>query len=189
VHWYIAAGPHAGLLGSSVLRLTSPVIWEPLDYLTVLLEAGFIVAIVSPRSVRVLCAVAIVFHLATFVALGIDFTPNVVAYAVFVRWSRAVDCLHISPRTRGSAADARAWLVRKRAAAGPLVVLSGAGLYALTSRVGAPAVYAVGHLVGSPQRTATLLLFGLALLVPLAKVGSQGATAIRLISRRTPTGA
>jgi hypothetical protein len=60
--------------------------WKQLDYSTLVIEAGFLVAWFSLRLFRITCAVACLFHVGVLLAMDIAFTPNVVAYAAFVNW-------------------------------------------------------------------------------------------------------
>lgn len=62
--------------------------WNLLDYATIGLEAAFLVALISPRAFRVVCAMAVFFHLGVWLKMDITFTGNLVAYAAFVRWDR-----------------------------------------------------------------------------------------------------
>jgi hypothetical protein len=71
-------------------QIHTPVFWEPLDWLTILLEGGLIIAAVSWRSFRIMIAFAAVFHLGVLVMMNILFTTNVIAYAAFVPWGVAI---------------------------------------------------------------------------------------------------
>lgn len=71
-------------------NITTPVFWEPLDWITLLLEAGIIVSVLSWRSFRIMIALASVFHVGVLIMMNILFTTNVVAYAAFVPWGLAV---------------------------------------------------------------------------------------------------
>jgi hypothetical protein len=139
--------------------------WKPLDYLTLLLEAGFIVAVASPRAFRLFCAAAVLFHFAIFIAFGIDFTANVAAYAVFFEWSILVD------RIAGTGLQRRARVVRSRLASNrawvvvAVVAVAGASSIA-ANRVGTPVVYVTQRISTRPNRVAALLVFAVA--VPLA---------------------
>lgn len=71
-------------------HITSPIFWEPLDWITIALEGGIILSVISWRSFRVMIALASVFHVGVLVMMNILFTTNVVAYAAFVPWGLAL---------------------------------------------------------------------------------------------------
>jgi len=157
--------PGQSLLGDLPLHWTSAWIWKPLDYLTVLLEAGFIIAVASPRAFRVFCAAAVLFHFAIFIAFGIDFTANVAAYAVIFEWSILVDRLDGTElQTRARAV--RSWLAAKRAWVVLGVLAVAAAVSIVADRVGSPVGYLAHQFSNRPSRVAALLVFAVA--VPLA---------------------
>src|SRR5262249_36226399 len=145
--------PGQSLLGNVPLRWTTAWVWKPLDYLTVLLEAGFVVAVASPRAFRVFCAAAVLFHFAIFIAFGIDFTANVAAYAVFFEWSILVDQVdgiqlqRWARAVRARLASSRAWVIIG------VIVVAGA-LSIAVDRVGAPVVYVTQQVSTHPNRVA-----------------------------------
>jgi hypothetical protein len=179
VHYHFVA-PDDGLLGSLPLESTSELIWKPLDYMTVFFEVGFAVAIVSRRWTRLFCAAAVGFHFAIFLAFGIDFTGNVIAYSIFFPWSTVVDRLHIPQSARTLAKDVRAVLWRTRVAVGPAVLLGGVALFLLHNRIGTPMRYLAPPVVTNPDQAATLFLF--AIVLPLA-LGYLGLRAINAASQ------
>jgi uncharacterized membrane protein YphA (DoxX/SURF4 family) len=157
--------PGQSLLGDLPLHWTSAWAWKPFDYVTVLLEAGFIVAVASPRAFRVFCAAAVLFHLAIFVAFGIDFTANVAAYAVFFEWSMLVDRLE-GAELRARARAVRSWLASRRAWIVVGVLGLAGALAVIADHVGAPVVHVANRFSTRPNRVAVLLVFAIA--VPLA---------------------
>ena len=166
-HYHVIA-PHDGLLGTLPLHSTSNLIWKPFDYLTLLFEVGFVIAIASPRATRLFCATAVVFHFAIFLGFGIDFTASVVAYAVFFEWSAVIDRLRTPGTEPPASRAARELLWRRRAALGPAVLLAGVALYLLTDHFGAPIKRLAPRIVANPDQAATLLVFGVALAITLA---------------------
>ncbi|MCS5713720.1 hypothetical protein NVV95_04040 [Herbiconiux sp. CPCC 205716] len=91
-------------------NITTPVFWEPLDWITILLEGGILLSVINWRAFRILISFAAVFHVGVLVMMNILFTTNVVAYAAFVPWGLAVAWL----RDRGVRAphlSPRAWIV------------------------------------------------------------------------------
>lgn len=75
------------LLLDQVLQVKSAFFWEMLDYLTVIFEFGFLLAILSPIVFRVFIIGAIFFHVSIFLTLQISFTINLLTYLLFVNWS------------------------------------------------------------------------------------------------------
>lgn len=61
--------------------------WELFDYTTVLLEVGFLFAILQPKSTRIFICFAVLFHFCTMLLLNISFLPNFLAYAAFLNWN------------------------------------------------------------------------------------------------------
>jgi uncharacterized membrane protein YphA (DoxX/SURF4 family) len=182
-HYHFVA-PRAGLLGTLPLASTSDLIWKLFDYLTVFFEAGFVIAIVSPRWIRLFCAAAVVFHFGIFLAFGIDFTGSVVAYSIFFEWSTVIDRLHVPRTTAALAKHFSESLSRIRAAVGPAVLLAGAALYLLTVHIGAPMRNLASRVVTNPDQAASLFAFGIALPVALIYIVLRTTSATRHIVRR-----
>src|SRR5205823_4682692 len=80
-----------GLLGTIQIQYTRSLFWKPFDYLTLLFEVGFVIAIASPRATRLFFATAVVFPFSVCVWFCIVFSSSVVAYAVFFEWSAVID--------------------------------------------------------------------------------------------------
>jgi hypothetical protein len=57
-----------------------------LDYSTLVLEAGFMIAMFRWRWFLTFCAAACLFHFGVLLMMGITFVNNVIAYAAFVPW-------------------------------------------------------------------------------------------------------
>ena len=73
------------LLASQALNINAT-IWECMDYLTVLFETSFLLAIFHTRSTRIYICFAVLFHFSLMMILNISFLPNFVAYAAFLNW-------------------------------------------------------------------------------------------------------
>lgn len=120
------------------LHVQSGVFWEVFDDATVVFEMGFALAILSRTSLRLFCAVAVLFHTAILLVMNIDFTPNLVAYAAFVDWP---DVLR---RLRPPSFSARRTGMSLRLARCPprlaavLTVTAGLGLFVATYLGGEP---------------------------------------------------
>lgn len=180
VHYYFVA-PRDGLLGTLPLRTASMLMWKPLDYLTVFFEVGFAVAILSPRWMRLFCAVAVLFHFAIFLAFGIDFTASVVAYAIFFEWSTIADRI-LPDAVHGTATRIGDLFRRARIAVGPAVLVAGAALYLLAARVGAPLRNVAPPVVSNPDQAATLCVFAVALPVALTYVAVRAIRTARQVT-------
>ena len=72
--------------------------WKLLDYGTLLIEGGMLLAIVSRHAFRVFCALACLFHFGVWMVMDIGFSTNVTAYAAFANWALL---LHYEPIRRG----------------------------------------------------------------------------------------
>jgi uncharacterized membrane protein YphA (DoxX/SURF4 family) len=183
MHYHFVA-PHDGLLSTLPLQFTNDLFWKPFDYLTVFFEAGFVIAIASPRWTRLFCAAAVVFHFGIFLVFGIDFTGSVVAYAIFFEWSTVIDRLHVPRAALALAERLCKFLAQIRAAIGPAVLVAGAALYLLTVRIGPPLRHLVSPVVANPDRAAALCVFGLALPVALTYIILNTTSAARVFVRR-----
>jgi len=77
-----------GLFSNLLLNIDSNVFWEILDYVTIIFEAGFLLAIFNPSIFRFFLANAVIFHTAILLVLNIRFVSNVMVYAAFIRWDK-----------------------------------------------------------------------------------------------------
>lgn len=75
------------LLANYALQIDNRFLWEFLDYGTVIFEAGFLLAILTPRTTRLFVCFAVIFHFSIMMMLNIAFLPNFLAYAAFLDWS------------------------------------------------------------------------------------------------------
>jgi predicted DCC family thiol-disulfide oxidoreductase YuxK len=71
-----------------LLAVESKIVWELMDWGTVLLEAAFFPASLSLRAMRVVCAMAVPFHIGIHLTMEIFFLSSIVAYAAFIEWKR-----------------------------------------------------------------------------------------------------
>lgn len=187
-HYHFVA-PGDGLLGTLPLHSTSALVWKPLDYLTVLFELGFALAIVSPRRLRLFCAAAVVFHFAIFLAFGIDFTGSVVAYSIFFPWSTVVDRIRIPRSLNRRVNDLFSLLSRARVVVGLAVVFGGAALLLLRNWIGTPMRHLAPPVVSNPDQAATFLLFAIALSLALSYIGLRAVSSARRVLRPAATSA
>jgi uncharacterized membrane protein YphA (DoxX/SURF4 family) len=74
------------LLASYILSIDNRIIWELLDYATVIFEIGFLVAIFHPRATKLFVSFAVLFHFSIMITMNISFLPNFLAYAAFLNW-------------------------------------------------------------------------------------------------------
>lgn len=81
IHYRDSVG-WGGVLTDPLLALPSG-FWEPLDWLTLVVEGGMLLAIANQRLFQFACVVACMFHLGIALTLDIPFWCNVLAYAAF----------------------------------------------------------------------------------------------------------
>lgn len=77
-------------LAPEVIDLHLGRLWEAVDWFTVALELGLLIAVLWWRSFRVAIAIATLFHLGILLMMNIEFSWNILAYAAFVRWGLIV---------------------------------------------------------------------------------------------------
>lgn len=75
------------LLLEAVLQVKSVFFWELFDYLTVIFEFGFLLAILNPTIFRLFVIAAVIFHISVFLTFGISFTSNLLTYLLFINWA------------------------------------------------------------------------------------------------------
>jgi uncharacterized membrane protein YphA (DoxX/SURF4 family) len=79
----IALGEKIGPLGEQLLSINSGLFWNFLDYMTIIAEGGLILVVFFPLMFRLWLVMIIAFHVGVYLALGINFSDNLLAYAVF----------------------------------------------------------------------------------------------------------
>ena len=79
------------LLSTFLLSNYNFYLFKLLDYATVFIELAFIFSIFSLRYFRAVCAMACLFHLGVQLTLEITFIANILAYGLFVDWSKLSD--------------------------------------------------------------------------------------------------
>jgi hypothetical protein len=77
-------------LADIAMQRPMPVLWEIADGITVLIEAGFIIAFLKRSWFRCLAAMACAMHAGIALCMEITFWPNLVAYAAFYDWDAVV---------------------------------------------------------------------------------------------------
>lgn len=75
------------LLAPYMAHFTNKWIWEMMDWVAVLFELSFLVAIINPKWVRRILVVAIIFHTSTFMVLNISFHFQYSLYLLFINWA------------------------------------------------------------------------------------------------------
>lgn len=87
-HFFVQyfADDQRDLLADTFVRFHSQVFWEALDWMTIVLEGGFLFAVLSRRVFRLFLAVAVLFHLGVLSMMNIGFSVNLIGYAAFVNW-------------------------------------------------------------------------------------------------------
>lgn len=81
-------------LADNAIQISSPVFWESMDYLTVLFETSFLLAVFHARSARIYICMAVLFHFSLMMILNISFLPNFAAYAAFLNWNNVARYLN-----------------------------------------------------------------------------------------------
>jgi predicted DCC family thiol-disulfide oxidoreductase YuxK len=135
--------------------------WEVLDWATVVLELAFLPAAFSRRAMVAAGGIAAFLHAAIYFTMEIAFFGNLVAYAMFVDWSRVFTRwrpLAAVPRGLEVLARARGWAIL--GAGGALAVLYGA--------VGNPVVLLLGTVGDGRVIRDSLVMLGTGVLVALA---------------------
>ena len=74
------------LLYDYIITIKSPLFWESIDYMTVIFEFGFLIAVLSPLVYRGFIVAALFFHIFVYLTFQISFTENLVVYALFINW-------------------------------------------------------------------------------------------------------
>lgn len=105
--FFVAEAAHSqrsGLLADSFLGIDNIVFWKFLDYTTLLVEGGLVLAVFIPMVFRAGLLVMAIFHVGVWALLGIDFHQYVFVYLGFFlipagAWIQQTD-------------ELRAWVVR-----------------------------------------------------------------------------
>lgn len=74
------------LIAPILLEHGGSFLWESLDYAAVFFEMGFLLAVVRRTWFRFFILVAVFFHFANGLLLGISFVNNVALYLLFIDW-------------------------------------------------------------------------------------------------------
>lgn len=83
---YYEALDRTAWLAPLAAHLESRIVWETLDWLTVLVEVALLVTLRWWRAFRIALAFVVLFHLGVFLMLNISFAFNIVVYGAFVAW-------------------------------------------------------------------------------------------------------
>lgn len=89
---YLVKGRDA-FLADYAIRLKSILIWEAMDWGTIIFETGFFISVLKARWFKLFVTFAVFFHFSTLMVLNISFLPNFLAYAAFLNWTRICDKL------------------------------------------------------------------------------------------------
>jgi uncharacterized membrane protein YphA (DoxX/SURF4 family) len=71
------------LLAAFYWSLDAPWFWEVLDWVTIVFEIGFLLAVRSPVATRVFVCIAVLFHLNVMLMFNIPFIEHLAVYAAF----------------------------------------------------------------------------------------------------------
>lgn len=75
------------VLATYLLSQNNFYIFKFLDYGTIIIESAFIFTVFSLKYFRLTCALACFFHFGVQLSMGISFTTNLLAYALFINWA------------------------------------------------------------------------------------------------------
>ena len=84
---YLVKGRDA-FLADYAIGLNSLLIWEGMDWGTIIFELGFFISVLKARWFKLFVTIAVFFHFSTLMILNISFLPNFLAYAAFLNWTR-----------------------------------------------------------------------------------------------------
>lgn len=79
------------LLAPFMSQFANQWLWEIMDWVAVLFELSFLVAVVSPKWFRRVIVVAVIFHTSTFLVFNISFHFQYSVYLVFINWALITD--------------------------------------------------------------------------------------------------
>lgn len=82
------------LLSTWMINITSPIVWEVMDWGAVFFELLFLAAIVKPRWFRLWLLLAIGFHTTTFLIFNISFHFQYIVYLLFINWGKINPALY-----------------------------------------------------------------------------------------------
>ena len=74
-------------LAGYAIQFQNELLWELLDWATIIFEIGFLIAVRKATWFRFFLILAVFFHFSTKMLLNISFLPNFLAYAAFLNWS------------------------------------------------------------------------------------------------------
>jgi len=89
-----------GPLSSLMAYTTAPLLWEAMDVAAVCFEVGFLITVWQRQYFRLWLSLAVVFHFANYLMLGIPFLTNLPVYAAFLPWDQATQTFTSSMETR-----------------------------------------------------------------------------------------
>lgn len=166
-----ALDDRAPLLAESVLKIDNGAFWTGVDYVTVALEAGLVVAVLWPLAFRLMLAFFVLFHVGIFVTMGIGFGAAIIAYGAFVQWRGLV------PGGIGKGHEGETVRVPRYVPAG--ILMSGGAYWVLHDALGPPLSALWGALVPIEVGVGTLVPFIGGLILSLGYIGALARSVIR----------
>jgi hypothetical protein len=163
-------------LAETFFRVHSPLFWEALDVAAVAFELSFVVAVLDRRAFQLALCAAAFFHLFNYLMLGIAFATNLIAYAAFAEWDRAVG---VMARVR--------WRVPARPGPALAAMAVCVGTYLGSGWTGRQAVPLLGLLGADRALDLTLLQVAFGAAVATAAIGAR-LVQWRLHARRSVLG-
>lgn len=79
------------LLAPFMSTFTNQWLWEIMDWVAVLFELSFLLAVISPKWFRRIIVMAVIFHCSTFMVFNISFHFQYSVYLLFINWALISD--------------------------------------------------------------------------------------------------
>lgn len=74
-------------LAGYAIQFHNDLFWELFDWVTIVFEIGFLIAVWKAKWFRLFLIIVVFFHFSTKLLLNISFLPNFLVYAAFLKWS------------------------------------------------------------------------------------------------------
>lgn len=95
-------------LAGYAIQFHNDFLWEILDWITILFEIGFLVAVWKAHWFRFMVMFVVFFHFSTSLLLNISFMPNFIAYAAFLNWDKIYQAIKRRVQLNGDLSPVRA---------------------------------------------------------------------------------
>lgn len=167
----LALDDRAPLLAENVLQIDNGAFWTAVDYFTVALEGGLVVAVVWPLAFRLMLAFFVLFHVGIYLTMAIGFGTAIVAYGAFVQWTGLI------PGGTGQQQGDAAVGLRRSVVVG--IMVSGAAYWVVHNAVGPPLSALWGAAVPTEVGIGTLVPFIGGVVLSIGYIWTLGKSMIR----------